>query len=108
MSAIALPFSTPGYQASSTDRTPPSHGMLTGAPASMTTTVLGFAAATVETRPFSSWLLAPQPTDTQTDGPFAASVVRSLPSDSLSAMKTIATSADCAAAVASAPDVPSL
>src|SRR5947208_1352852 len=45
-SAIAFPFSTPGYQASRTDLTSPSQGMLTGAPASMTTTVFGLAAAT--------------------------------------------------------------
>src|SRR3954447_4260011 len=105
-SAIALPFSTPGYQASSTDLTLPSHGMLIGAPASITTTVFGFAAATVLTSPFSSSPLAVQNTEPQTAGPLASSVVRSEPSDSASAMTTMATSAAFAAAVASAGVVP--
>src|SRR3954447_14879933 len=106
-SATALPFSTPGYQASSTDLTDPSHGMLTGAPASMTTTVFLFAAATVCTRPFSSWLDALQNTEAHVPKPLASSVARSPPSDSVSAMTTIATSALLAAAVASADDEPS-
>src|SRR6266480_1432500 len=106
-SAIALPFSTPGYQASSTDLTPPSQGRLTGAPASITTTVFGLAAATVFTSAFSSCAGPPQPTETQTAGPLASNVVRSVPSDSLSAITTIATSAWLATAVASAEAVPS-
>ena len=40
---------SPGYQASTTAATWPSHGIVTGAPASMTTTVRGLAAATAET-----------------------------------------------------------
>src|ERR1700727_1531750 len=42
------PSVSPGYQASSTPATDDSHGIATGAPALMTTTVCGFAAATAE------------------------------------------------------------
>src|SRR6516164_71115 len=44
--ASAVPLDWPGYQPSSTAATWDSHGITTGAPASTTTTVLGFAAAT--------------------------------------------------------------
>src|SRR5436190_10343553 len=46
--ARAVPLLSPGYQASTTAATWPSHGIATGAPASMTTTVCGLAAATAE------------------------------------------------------------
>jgi hypothetical protein len=46
--ARAVPLLSPGYQASTTAATWPSHGITTGAPASMTTTVCGLAAATAE------------------------------------------------------------
>ena len=47
-SARAVPFDWPGYHASSTELTWLSHGITIGAPASITTTVLGLAAATAE------------------------------------------------------------
>ena len=43
--AIASPPPLPGYQASSTARTRPAHGIVTGPPVSNTTIVFGFAAA---------------------------------------------------------------
>src|SRR5205807_4375060 len=46
--ASAVPLVWPGYQASTTPATAGSHGIATGAPALMTTTVCGFAAATAE------------------------------------------------------------
>src|SRR5579859_2216073 len=51
--ASEVPLVWPGYQASSTPATAGSHGIATGAPASTTTTVCGFAAATAEIS--SSW-----------------------------------------------------
>src|SRR6202043_3892624 len=50
--ASAVPLLSPGYQASTTEATWLSQGMTTGAPASMTTTVCGFAAATAEISSF--------------------------------------------------------
>src|SRR5580658_5348440 len=46
--ASAVPLVWPGYQASRTAATLGSHGMATGAPALITTTVRGLAAATAE------------------------------------------------------------
>src|SRR5271169_2990994 len=51
--ASAVPLVWPGYQASSTPATDDSHGIAIGAPASTTTTVGGFAAATAAISP--SW-----------------------------------------------------
>src|ERR1700683_3669796 len=50
--ASAVPLLSPGYQASTTAETWLSQGMATGAPASMTTTVCGLAAATAEISSF--------------------------------------------------------
>src|SRR5580692_1272830 len=50
--ASAVPLRSPGYQASTTEATWLSHGMTTGAPASITTTVCGLAAATAEISSF--------------------------------------------------------
>src|SRR5271170_1893316 len=50
--ARAVPLLSPGYHASTTEATWLSHGMTTGAPASMTTTVCGLAAATAEISSF--------------------------------------------------------
>src|SRR3984957_2701271 len=50
--ASAVPLLSPGYQASTTEATWLSQGMATGAPASMTTTVRGLAAATAEISSF--------------------------------------------------------
>src|ERR1700743_1866347 len=44
--ARAVPLLSPGYQASTTEETWLIHGIVTGAPASTTTTVCGLAAAT--------------------------------------------------------------
>ena len=76
--------------------------MLIGAPASITTIVFGLAPATVSTRAFWSSLLALQKSVAQAKPGFASSVVRSEPSDSVSPITTIATSAALAAAAASA------
>src|SRR5215472_1146442 len=46
--ASEVPLVWPGYQASSTPATEESHGIAIGAPASTTTIVCGFAAATAE------------------------------------------------------------
>src|SRR5258708_37930765 len=46
--ASAVPLTWPGYQPSTTAATLGSHGMATGAPALITTTVRGLAAATAE------------------------------------------------------------
>src|ERR1039458_5426598 len=51
-SASAVPLLSPGYQASTTADTWPSQGMTSGAPASITTTVCGLAAATAEISSF--------------------------------------------------------
>src|ERR1700728_991000 len=50
--ASAVPLLSPGYHASTTEATWLSQGMTTGAPASMTTTVCGLAAATAEISSF--------------------------------------------------------
>src|SRR5581483_8904339 len=50
--ASAVPLLSPGYQASTTEATWLIQGMTTGAPASITTTVCGFAAATAEISSF--------------------------------------------------------
>src|ERR1700733_9136837 len=50
--ASAVPLLSPGYHASTTEATWLIHGMTTGAPASITTTVCGFAAATAEISSF--------------------------------------------------------
>src|SRR6202043_3582559 len=85
--ASAVPLLSPGYQASTTDATWPSQGMTTGAPASMTTTVCGLAAATAEISSFCA------------DGRFR--LARSAASDSGSSDTTpTAAEADFAAATA--------
>src|SRR5580700_266137 len=85
--ASAVPLLSPGYQASTTEATWFSHGMATGAPASMTTTVCGLAAATAEIS--SSWA----------DGRLR--LTRSAASDSVSSdTTTTAVEADCAAVTA--------
>ena len=87
--ASAVPLVWPGYQASTTPATAGSHGIATGAPALMTTTVCGFAAATAEIS--SSWA----------DGRFSDS--RSVASDSVASdTTTTATDADLAADTAAA------
>ena len=88
VAAIALPSSSPGYQASSTPATWSSHGMSTGAPVLSTTTVRGLAAATADTS--ASW------------NPGSARVARSIPSASMSPTNTTATSEALAAATACA------
>src|ERR1700722_20147876 len=97
--ARAVPLFWPGYQASTTPATWFSHGMATGAPALMTTTVCGLAAATAAIS--SSWA----------DGRLRLS--RSVASDSVSSETTttavLAALAAAAAAVspgASADGVP--
>src|SRR5487761_1729996 len=50
--ASAVPLLSPGYQASTTEQTWLIQGMVTGAPASTTTTVCGLAAATAEISSF--------------------------------------------------------
>src|SRR5215467_7981793 len=85
--ASEVPLVWPGYQASSTPATDDSHGIATGAPASTTTTVCGFAAATAEI------------SSSCADGRFSDS--RSVASDSVSSdTTTTATDADLAAAAA--------
>ena len=87
--ASAVPLLSPGYQASTTEATWFSQGMATGAPASMTTTVCGLAAATAEISSF--WA----------DGRLR--LARSAASDSVSSdTTTTAVEADCAAATACA------
>src|SRR5580658_2469094 len=72
--ASAVPLLSPGYHASTTEATWCSHGMTTGAPASMTTTVRGLAAATAEISSFCA------------DGRFR--LARSAASDSVSSDTT--------------------
>src|SRR6266851_7390502 len=85
--ASDVPLVWPGYQASITPATCESHGIATGAPALITTTVCGLAAATAEIS--SSWA----------DGRFSDG--RSVASDSVSSdTTTTATDADLAAATA--------
>src|SRR5258708_32972397 len=85
--ASALPLLSPGYQASTTEAAGFSHGLTTGAPASMTTTVCGLAAATAEISSFCA------------DGRLR--LARSAASDSVSSdTTTTAVAADFAAATA--------
>src|SRR5712691_10532994 len=85
--ASDVPLVWPGYQASTTPATPESHGIATGAPASMTTTVCGLAAATAEI------------SSSCADGRFSDS--RSVASDCVSSeTTTTATDADLAALAA--------
>src|ERR1700745_4032171 len=87
--ASAVPLLSPGYQASTTEATWFSQGMTTGAPASITTTVCGLAAATAEISSF--WA----------DGRLM--LARSAASDSVSSdTTTTAVLADFAAATACA------
>src|SRR3984885_9513633 len=72
--ASAVPLLSPGYHASTTDATWPIHGITTGAPASITTTVCGFTAATAEISSFCA------------DGRFR--LARSAASDSVSSDTT--------------------
>lgn len=87
--ASAVPLDWPGYQASTTPATWESHGMATGAPALITTTVCGLAAATAEI------------SSSCADGRFRLG--RSVASDSVSSeTTTTATAAVLAAATAAA------
>src|SRR5579859_87274 len=87
MLASDVPLVWPGYQASSTAATWDSHGIATGAPALITTTVCGFAAATAAI------------SSSCADGRFSAS--RSVASDSVSSeTTTTAVDADWAALTA--------
>src|ERR1700733_13785491 len=87
--ASAVPLLSPGYQASTTEATWLSHGMTTGAPASITTTVCGLAAATAEISSFCA------------EGRFRLG--RSAASDSVSSdTTTTAVAADLAALTADA------
>src|ERR1700722_15544239 len=87
--ASAVPLLSPGYHASTTEDTWFSHGMTTGAPASITTTVCGLAAATAEISSFCA------------EGRFR--LARSAASDSVSSdTTTTAVLADFAAATACA------
>src|SRR6202044_2705567 len=72
--ASAVPLLSPGYRSSTTEATWLIHGMTTGAPASITTTVCGFAAATAEISSFCA------------DGRFR--LARSAASDSVSSDTT--------------------
>src|SRR5580700_7527773 len=85
--ASAAPLLSPGYQASTTEATWLTHGITTGAPASITTTVRGLAAATAEISSFCA------------EGRFR--LARSAASDSVSSdTTTTAVDADLAAATA--------
>src|SRR5579863_8033926 len=85
--ASAVPLLSPGYQASTTEETWLIQGMVTGAPASTTTTVCGLAAATAEISSFCA------------DGRLR--LARSAASDSVSSdTTTTAVAADFAAAAA--------
>src|ERR1700677_861914 len=87
--ASAAPLLAPGYQASTTEATWLIHGITTAAPASITTTVRGLAAATAEISSFCA------------DGRFR--LARSAASDSVSSdTTTTAVEADFAAATACA------
>ena len=81
--AIALPPSEPGYQASSTAPTRSLHGVSTGPPLTITTAVLGLAAATCSIR--ASW-------SPKTGGHSSVRQVRSTPSVEYDAATTTATS----------------
>ena len=84
-----MPLLSPGYQASTTDATWLSQGIATGAPASITTTVCGLAAATAEISSFCA------------EGRLR--LARSAASDSVSSeTTTTAVEADLAAATACA------
>src|SRR6202034_2687599 len=87
--ARAVPLLSPGYQASTTEETWLIQGIVTGAPASTTTTVCGLAAATAEINSFCA------------DGRFR--LARAVASDSVSSdTTTTAVAADLAAATACA------
>src|SRR6266851_9680189 len=86
--ASAVPLLSPGYQASTTEATWLSQGMTTGAPASMTTTVCGLAAATAEISSFCA------------DGRFSDS--RSVASDCVSSETTTTAVAAARAALTAA------
>src|SRR6202035_1501322 len=85
--ASDVPLVCPGYQASTTPATDDSHGIATGAPALITTTVCGFAAATAEI------------SSSCADGKVSDS--RSVASDSVSS-DTTTTAVDAALAAATA------
>ena len=85
------PIALPGYQASTTEATWLSHGITTGAPASITTTVCGLAAATAEISSFCA------------DGRFR--LARSAASDSVSS-DTTTTAVLAALAAATACAIP--
>ena len=89
--ASAVPLLSPGYQASTTEATWLIHGITTGAPASITTTVRGFAAATAEISSFCA------------DGRFR--LARSAASDSVSS-DTTTTAVLAALAAATACAIP--
>ena len=89
--ASDVPLVWPGYQASRTAATWDSHGMATGAPALITTTVCGFAAAT-------AWI-----SSSCADG--RLSDCRSAASDSVSS-ETTTTAVDAALAVLTAALMP--
>src|SRR5260370_42002229 len=91
---MAGPSCWPGYQASSTPATEPSHGMVTAEPVLSTTMVCGLAAATAETSEFSAL-------DRVIED-------RSLPSDSSLLTKTTATPDDAASEAAELSEEPSL
>src|SRR6516165_11838412 len=89
--ASEVPLVWPGYQASTTPATAGSHGIATGAPALMTTTVCGFAAATAEissscadgrfsdSRSVASDWVSSDTTTTATDADLAASAAAKMP-----------------------------
>src|SRR5258708_35723520 len=89
--ASDVPLVWPGYQASRTAATWDSHGMATGAPALITTTVCGFAAAT-------AWI-----SSSCADGRLSA--CRSAASDSVSS-ETTTTAVDAALAALTAALMP--
>src|SRR3954453_24090399 len=96
----------PAYHWSTTARTSASHGIATGAPAAITTTVFGVAAAAaLIIASWSSGALT-QTGNGQTPGS-KPSLSRSVPSDSLSAAHAITTSDALATASASACKLPS-
>src|SRR6202050_4827362 len=89
--ASAAPLLSPGYQASTTEATWLIHGITTAAPASITTTVRGLAAATAEISSFCA------------DGRFR--LARSAASDSVSS-ETTTTAVRAALAAATARAMP--
>src|ERR1700733_3226240 len=89
--ASAVPLLSPGYQASTTEATWLIHGITTAAPASITTTVRGLAAATAEissfgaegrfrlARPAASASVSPEPPTTAVRAVLAAATARAMP-----------------------------